>query len=108
MGGRGRESEKKALTFWLKSKGGAVADEGADNSQGELFTPTEDGWVGRLVGTESWYQRQDLVCCAQAPTVHTNTAGVSGGRMRKSIVVDNIGVYPEYPTEVRASWEFER
>ena len=93
MGGRGRECKKKALlTFWLKRSRGAVAVEGADNSQGELFTPTGEGWVGRLVGTESWNQRQDLVCCAQALTVHTNTAGVSGGRMRKAIVVD-IRVY---------------
>ena len=62
---------KKALTFWLKSRGGAVADEGADNSQGELFTPTEGGWDGRLFGTESWYHQRQLalVCCAQALTV---------------------------------------
>ena len=33
--------------------GAAAAVEGADNSQGELFTPTEEGCVGRLVGTES-------------------------------------------------------
>merc|ERR1712107_797890 len=36
---------------------------------GELFTPTEDDRVGRLfgrgVGTESWYEQQVLVCCAQ-------------------------------------------
>ena len=107
MGGRGRELKKALLTFWPKRSRGAAAAavEGADNSQGELFTPTGLGWVGRLVGTESWNQRQNLVCCAQALTVHTNTAGVSGGRMRKAIVVD-IGVYA--PTEMRASRKFEK
>ena len=57
---------KKALTYL-----GAAPVEGADNSQGELFTPTEEGCVGRLVGTESWYypRQLDLVCCAQALTV---------------------------------------
>ena len=67
VSGRTWQGNEKALTF-CSNRRGAVAVEGADNSQGELFTPTEDGWSGWLVGTESWSQRQGLVCCAQALT----------------------------------------
>merc|ERR1712047_70812 len=64
--------------------------ERADNSRGELFTPTEDDRVGRLfgltgVGTES----KSWSAAHKPPTaaVQTNTAGVAGGcRMRKAFI----------------------
>ena len=69
---------------------GAEEVERADNSRGELFTPTEDDRVGRLfgltgVGTES----KSWSAAHKPPTaaVQTNTAGVSGGcRMRKAFI----------------------
>ena len=100
--GRGGE---KALTFWLKRRRGALAVEGADNSQGELFTPTEGGWDGRLFGTESWYHQRQLalVCCAQALTVQHSWS--IGRPDEKGYCRVEIGrVYAR--TEMRARWQF--
>ena len=74
----------------LLTRCGAEVVERADNSRGELFTPTEDDRVGRLfgltgVGTES----KSWSAAHKPPTaaVQTNTAGVSGGcRMRKAFI----------------------
>ena len=64
----GRVGDEKDSHLCL-TRCGAEEVERADNSRGELFTPTEDDRVGRLfgrgVGTESWYEEQVLVCCAQ-------------------------------------------
>ena len=65
----GRGGRRKRLSPLPETRYGAEEVERADNSRGELFTPTEDDRVGRLfgrgVGTESWYEQQVLVCCAQ-------------------------------------------
>ena len=67
--GGGRGGRRKRLSPLPETRCGAEEVERADNSRGELFTPTEDDRVGRLfgrgVGTESWYEEQVLVCCAQ-------------------------------------------
>merc|ERR1712047_39213 len=81
---------------------GAEVVERADNSRGELFTPTEDDRVGRLfgltgVGTES----KSWSAAHKPPTaaVQTNTAGVSGGcRMRKAFITTPT------PTKVPGFW----
>ena len=81
-----KDSHLCLLTSWC----GAEEVERADNSRGELFTPTEDDRVGRLfgltgVGTES----KSWSAAHKPPTaaVQTNTAGVSGGcRMRKAFI----------------------
>merc|ERR1712004_931309 len=76
--------------------------ERADNSRGELFTPTEDDRVGRLFGltgvgteTKSWSAAHKPPTAA----VQTNTAGVSGGcRMRKAFITTPT------PTKVPGFW----
>ena len=80
----------KRLSPLPETECGAEEVERADNSRGELFTPTEDDRVGRLfgltgVGTES----KSWSAAHKPPTaaVQTNTAGVSGGcRMRKAFI----------------------
>ena len=86
----GRGGRWKRLSPLPETRCGAEEVERADNSRGELFTPTEDDRVGRLfgltgVGTES----KSWSAAHKPPTaaVQTNTAGVSGGcRMRKAFI----------------------
>ena len=89
----GRVGDEKDSHLCL-TRCGAEEVERADNSRGELFTPTEDDRVGRLfgrvgVGTESWLRSKSWSAAHKPPTaaVQTNTAGVSGGcRMRKAFI----------------------
>ena len=73
VGGRGRELKKALLTFCPKrSRGAAAAVEGADNSQGELFTPTGLGWVGWSVGW-NWELESETWSAAHKLSLYTPT-----------------------------------